>query len=311
MPNTCAAMGFASKMIVEDGSKPRSFDNNSERYQLIGENLKAVKRLQGRGRITGGRSQFGAHLRKSTYLVRGSVVLQPGPADLTKWLPRITYGTPSGTSYPLGDSAPEFDILLHKENAVFRISDCKVNAAVLRSASREGEEGGQEEFVELILNLIGVSELDNTAWPDPEPALVNTSAYLPYMHWEGAYDIDGDDIPYRNFSLTINNALKPLFYNGLTPSCMRSQGRMVTLQTENPFTELTYGHARDLYETGVAGSLVFTSGNMSTQFNFASLRNNYETPSIQGKGEIPLKLDLEAVATSMNNELAVVHDSTP
>jgi hypothetical protein len=311
MPNSCAAFGYATKMLVQGGNSPRTFSNTSEIYPIVGENLKAIKKLQGRGLITGSRSQFGAHLRKTTYLVRGSIVLQPGPAQITPWLQRIMWGTPSGATYPLGNSAPEFDILFNKENGIFHVKNCKVNAAVFRSVSREGEDGGQEEFVELILNIIGIAEATDTEWPGTEPSQAYTAAYLPYLHWEGAFSFGGNDTPYRNFALTINNALRPLFYNSLTPTCMRTQGRMITLQTENPFTEATFAAAYDAYETGASGTLSFTSGNMSTVFSFPALRNNYETPSIQGKGEIPLKLELEATATSSDNEMSVSHDATP
>jgi len=211
----------------------------------------------------------------------------------------------------LGVTAPEFDILIHKENGVFRASNCKVNAAVFRSRSRDGEDGGQEEFLELILNIIGISESVDTAWPSPEPALAVTAAFLPYMHWEGLYSVGGADTPFMNFMLTVNNMLKPLYRNSLTPTCMRSRGRMINLKTENPFTVGTLADAISMYSTSKSATLTFTNAGLSTVFSFPALRNMYETPSIQGKDEIPLTLDMEATATASDNEMSVTNDSTP
>lgn len=304
----CSAMGVVARMLVETGDDTAVFDVNSERYALLAENLKANRILQGRNRITGDLSTYAANVRQHSYFVKGTVVLQPGPADLVNWLPRIMGAAGSGNNYGLGSVFDDFAILFDKENAIFRIDNCRVNYAVFQSRSAEGEE--PEELVTLALNIFGIAEeIDGETWPNPAPGLTLTTPYLPYTHWEGVFTLAGDDTPFRRFALGINNNLRPMFYNGITPNCFRSRGRRVTLQTENPFTEATIDDAVSMLTSGLAGVLTFTNGSVSTAFSMPHLRNSYESPSIAGKDEIPLELDLEAFATASNNEISVVNDS--
>jgi hypothetical protein len=308
MSDPCASMGVVAKMLVETGDSTAVFDASSERYALLAENLKAKRILQGRNRITGDLSTYAANVRQHSYLVQGTVVLQPGPADLVNWLPRIMGLAGSGNTYGLGNTFSDFAILFHKENAIFRIDNCRVNYAVFQSRSAEGEEA--EELVTLALNIYGTAEeIDGEAWPDPEPALVLTTPYLPYTHWEGVFTLGGDATGFRRFALAVNNNLKPIFYSSITPNCFRSRGRRVTLQTENPFLTTTIDDAEGMLTAGMAGVLTFTNGLVSTQFSMPHLRNSYESPSIAGKDEIPLQLDMEAFATAVNNELVVTNDS--
>lgn len=308
MSNECSAMGYVAKMLVETGDESAVFDASSERYALLAENLKGKRILQGRNRITGDLSTYAAYVRQHSYFVQGTVVLQPGPADLDNWLPRIMGKAGSAGTYALDNVFSDFAILFHKENAIFRIDNCRTNYAVFQSRSAEGEEA--EELVTLALNIFGIAEeVDGEAWPNPEPALTLTTSYIPYTHWEGAFTLGGSATDFRRFALAINNNLKPKFYSSITANCFRSRGRRITLQTENPFIEDTIDDAQTMLTTGMAGVLTFTNGNVSTQFSMPHLRNSYESPSISGKDEMPLELDLEALATASNNELVVVNDS--
>lgn len=83
------------------------------------------------------------------------------------------------------------------------------------------------------------------------------------------------------------------------------------MQTSNPFTTDTIDDAEQMLTTGFGSVLTFTQGGMSTSFGMAKLRNNYRSPTIRGKGEIPLELDMEAFSSLANAELAVTHDDTP
>lgn len=301
-------MGSLSKMLVQTGSPSTAFTDSSERYALLAENLTANRIVQGRNRITGDLSQHAGNVRQHSYFVNGSVVLQPGPADLDNWLPRIMGLAGSSGTYNLGSTFEDFSIFFRKENADFRIDKCRVNYAVLQSRSAEGEQA--EELVTLTLNIMGVAEIPNApGWPDPEPDISFAANQAPYAHWEGALAVNSINYPYRRFALAINNNFRPMFYNGLTPSCFRSAGRRITVQTSGAFTSTTLGGSVALLTTGASGSLALTNGLMSTTLTMPHLRNSYRSPSIRGKDEIPLELELEAFATTTNNDLVVVNDS--
>ena len=312
MANTCAAMGSFTKLAVEStGSSPRTFANTSERYGFLAESLKVVKPYQGRRRITGDRSQYSDAVRTHSYLARGAIVLQPGPADLDNWLPRYTWGTESPTDqFNLGDTQSEFDVLIDRENKVFHYTECIGSKCVFRSTTEAGNEPTNEELIEMICYIMGKDESTATAWPSPEPSLTLGSTSLPYLHSEGVFTFNSNATRFRNWEMTIDNMVVPLFYNSLSPSCFRSMGRRITLKMQNPFTATTWTDAVAALNSGVAATLVFTNGTLSTTFTFPHLRNRYQTPTTSGRSEIPLFLELEAFRTSGSMELVVTNDAT-
>lgn len=314
MVHPCAAFGSESRLIVEDvGTAPRTFSATSERYPILMETLTVNKPLQGRRLIVGGLDQYDVALRAHSYLAAGAIVLQMTPASLVNWLPRIMGGAVAGDVYSLGSVFPTFDILIDRENGVFHYTDCVITKAVIRGKNESGQNPQQEEFVELILYVFGIDETYATAWPAPEPSLVLTGVNAPYVEWEGVLLIGTNDTPFREFTLTIDNRMQPLFYNSRSPSCFRSAGREIMLETENPFTTTTLADSIALLNTASPGSLTFTSQvnpTLSTTFDFGGLRNSYKAPSVRGKGEIPLMLNLMAVTTATAPALEVTNDAT-
>ncbi len=308
MTNSCSAFGAYTKLIIEpDGG---AFDANSERYAILGENITRNQPFQGRRRITGDRANYSTAIRPHTYLVSGAIAMQPGPADLANLLPRVLWGT----GLALGDTAPVFKVLVDRENGIFHYPDCQMARMVLRSKTESGNEPTNEELVECIIYLMATSEDTNTvSWPDPEPTITLSDGNTPYNHTEGVLSLGGSSRPFKSFELVIDNMLTPVFNNDndLGPSCLRSRGRRITLKTQNPFTTNTLADSLTALNSGIAGSLTFTNGGLSTSFTFPHLRNNYRSPAIQGRGEIPLTLNMEAFATSGSAEMVVTNDSTP
>lgn len=315
MTNTCSASGAYTKLIVQGGgSAPRTFTNSSERYNILAETLTKNTPLQGRRQITGDLAQYNELIRQHSSLVSGAIVMQIGPAQLDLWLPRILGAAGSGGVYVPGTSFPQFDVMIDRENAIFQYTDCVIARATFRSHTEAGQEASEEELLVMILDIFAVDERNSiqhgTAWPSPAPSLSLAANRLPYAHWEGVFEIGSDDIPYSQFELSIDNMMRPRFYNGSSPSCFRSEGRRVILQTNNPFTATTMTQALALVETADSATLTFTNDTLSTEFAFPALRNSYRAPSIRGKGEIPLQLSLECLATSSDPEVTITNDST-
>lgn len=304
--NTCSAFGAFTKLLIEPGAG--TFDASSERYAILGENLTRVQPYQGRRRITGDRSNYSDGVRPHSYVVTGGIALQPGPAELVNLLPRVLWGA----GYAIGNTAPEFDILVDRENGIFRYTGCNMSRMVLRSKTESGAEPTDEELVECIIYIMAKEEqVNTTSWPSPEPGLNLGAANVPYNHSEGVLTLGGAARPFKSWELVIDNMLEPVFYNSLSASCFRSRGRRVTLKTQNPFISGTLTDALTALNSGIAGSMTFTNGGMSTAFTFPHLRNKYVSPSIRGSGEIPLMLELEAFRTSGSAEIVVTHDATP
>lgn len=318
--STCNAYGALSKLIVEGGATPRTFDASSERYAILAETLTRNQPFQGRRRITGDLSQYNGAIRPHSYMVAGAIVLQCSPKDLHNWLPRALWNAPGvsggASTYTVGIDADdyEFDILIDRENGVFRYTDCRVAQLVIRSQTESGQQPENEELLEMIIYVMGKTEtIDATTWPDPEPALTLDGAFSPYAHWEGVFTLNSHVTRFSQFQLAINNRLVPSFYNSLTPVCFRSAGRVITLDMPSPFTATTIDDAELLISASAAATLVFTHGvpGLSCTFSFPALRNNYKSPNVRNKGEIPLEFSLEAFRTSGATELTVTNDHTP
>jgi hypothetical protein len=310
MTNACAAFGSKSKLLVQGGDTPRTFDADSERYAFLTETLTKDQPFQGRRRLTGSLEEFDASFRPHSYMVAGAVILQMSPADLDNWLPRILGAAGSSGVYAPGEDFASFDILIDRENGVFRYTDCVIAKATIRGQTESGQQPQNEELVELILYIFGKDETYATSWPGTEPAIALDGASAPYAQWEGILLANAHDTPFRKFELTIDNNMQPLFYNAITPTCFRSGGRNVTLDTENPFTTTTLADAKAMLAAGIAGSLDFTNGALSTLFEFAKLRNNYKSPNVRGQGEITLPLRMVASATASAPSIKVTNDST-
>lgn len=320
MPNTCNANGSFAKLIVEGGAATRTFDANSERYAILAETLSRQQPFQGRRRIVGDLSQYNGAIRPHSYMVSGAIVLQCSPKDLHAWMPRVLWNAP-GTSggantYTVGVDADdyEFDVLIDRENGVFRYNNCRVAQLEIRSVTESGQQPENEELLEMIIYIMGMTEtIDGTTWPVSEPAITLDGAFSPYAHWEGAFTLNSNVTRYSQFSLKINNRLIPSFYNSLTPVCFRSAGRVITMDMQVPFTATTIDDAEALISASAAGSLVFTHGvpGLSATFAFPALRNNYQAPVVRSKQEIPLNLSLEAFRTSGATELTITNDHTP
>lgn len=323
--NTCNSMGAFTKLIVQGGAKPRTFDASSERLGIVMESITRIQPFQGRRRITGNLGQHISAIRPHSYLVSGVLVAQVGPEDLHRWLPRAMWTNPLTNTgvdtYNLGiDSNPyEIDILIDRENAIFRYTDMRVARLVLRSSTEGGQQPQNEELLEMMVYFYAIEEqVDAEAWPSPEPPLVLGAQFSPYAHWEGKLYLDGteltgNDTCYRNIMMSIDNRLQPSFYNGLSPKCFRSAGRVISLGFDANFVPTTIDDAEGLLSTAGEAVWLFThtGGAMSTRFHFPAVRNNYRTPTIRGKGEIPLQFQLEAFETDTDQELEVLNDHAP
>lgn len=309
MTSSCAALGSFARLLVQDGSAPRTFADTSERYSFLREGIQSDRPVQGRRKIVGSRDLWSASLRPHSYVIAGDLVLQPGPADLSKWLPRIFGGSLSGGVVLPADTLPTFDMLVDRENDIWLYTNCQVARALFTASTNLGSE--EEELVELILTIVAETETDGQTWPNPEPAINNSAAYAPYANWEGALTINSSAVKYDSFNLMIDNNIFMRARGSLTPNCIRAGDRSIRLQTRNPFTSSTITTAMNAWSSGYAGTLKFTNGGMSTEFVFPHLRNRFNTPNAESKNEIPLALNLEAARTSSDPVVTINHDATP
>lgn len=300
---TCAAWGALGKLLVQGGNNPRTFSGTSERYSFVYEGLSSTRNQIGKNSIQGSRSRTGNRVAKESYQIGGPIMLQLGPDELELWLPRILGGTKSGSNFDPAETLPTFDVLVHRDNGIWKYTDCQVDKAVFRC--RSGPGGGDSEIVETVVLLQAMTELDGQSWPGSEPAVPSGAGYIPYTIAQAALSLNSTSFSFDTFNLMIDNQLIVRNRNSLTPTCIFPGGRMVGLQIQLPFISGSWTVAEALYDTGAAGSITLTAGARSCTFSFPDLRNAQETPNIPGKTEIPLQLNLEAFRTSSLPEIRV------
>lgn len=330
----CSAIGALGKLLTEttgSGATPRTFTNTSDRIEFIYEKLGTTRIIQHTNAITGSVSRLKTGVREHSYLTQGVIAVQPSPAALELWLPRILGGTKgaagsgNGTDidsdgadrdFPLANILPTWDALVYRENGIFQYTNLQVAQAILRGRTSNG--GEANEFMELILVVVGEQEIitedgDASPWPGTEPALATGASSLPYAFWESEFYLNSTEVPYEEIALLIDNQLSVKFYNELYPTCIRSMGRVIKVDAKLPFTCTTLDEALSLNTTtGTAELLMKTplgTPVFHSNFELPYVRSTFKTPVIEGKTDIPLELSLEAFANTGLDEMVVTNDA--
>jgi hypothetical protein len=285
---------------MEPGAAPHTFDTSSEPYEFVSESVQKKGKILDTAGIRGTRSHHAARTRPGTHEVGGSITLHPSPADLDLLLPRILGAAESADTFNLAETLPAFGILIDRVAETFEYTDCKVGKATFK-----GSAGG---LVELVLEILGATEIVGTAFPSL--ALATSAAAAPYVFSDGVLTLQSAARKMMDFELVIDNGLNARFTNSQSATSITPQDRTITLKTTNPFTADEadlYGQANE----GAAGTLVLTNGAMSTTFAFAALQVPDMSPVVGGKQEIPLVLEMTARMSGSTRELVVTHDSAP
>lgn len=293
------SQGAQSRLYVEPGSSPHTFDSSSETYEFLSENLILQEEHIDNDGIRGTRSHQSERVRGGLKRVQGTIRINPSPADLDLWFPRILGAAESTDSFALAETLPAFGVIVDRVAETFEYEDCYVNRATFRSS-----EGG---LLELELDIIGADEVVGTN--APSVAISTASNNVPYTHTDLVLTLAASARDVKNLEITIDNQLEQSFNNSRTATGITPRNRIVSVRCTNPFTsDETALYAQAV--AGAAGTAVYTNGGMSTTFTFGRLQVPARSPSVTGKNEIPLVLDMVARMVTTTRELVVTHDST-
>ena len=315
------AQGSQSKLLVEPGTSPYTFDSNSSRLDFLYEDIQKSGRLIGGRAITGTRSAYANRMRQGHYLVSGRLATYTCAADLHAWLPRICGASETGTgTFELGElisgTDEEFGILIDRVGGIFQYDNCKVDSCFWRGQAAPGD--AEPELIEQVLNIVSKEETLGTSWPSPEPSLSVADNRLPYIMADGTLTIGGTPYNFKSFVLLFDNRLQVRWVNSLAPNIICAGDRVVMLRVTFPFTASNDAVFSGLYQhasrhDGVSASLTFAvSGKgISTTFTFTGLQWVQSSPVVSGKREIDLTLDFVCRKTAVStDELVVTNDRT-
>lgn len=273
----------------------------NERFYLKSTSFRAQHIIVPREGLRGTRSEFADDSRVGPMTCGGTIELQPSPADLDKWLPRILGAAPSGTTFALAETLPSFKQVIDDAVKVTSYLGCKVNRAVFR-----GTKGG---IMDLSLDLIGKSESVGAAGTFPS---LSASLALPYIFSDLTFTFDGTPYPVESFELTVDNGLiGERFFNELTIVDLPEGDRQITLDVTLDYLAANHTAFYGLGAASKAGTLALAYGNVSTSFAFPALQLSAKMPDISSKGAIMFPLQFMARQTGSSKEIVVTHDSTP
>jgi len=320
---TCGSLGVYTAVAVEESDlvncSPATFDANSERYEILREDIRYTDNLLGGNGMTGTIDSIGNHLRYGARVVAGSITMEVGPNELANWLPRILGNTASPPTYTTDEvfDLKPFDIMIRRDQATVIYRRCSVSSATFTSSASIG---GEEQLMRMTLNVIGYEEHDSL-WPATPPALP-TGTRLYWLLGDGKLEMtptggSAKEYYFDAFSLRIDNNLIPKLRNFLSVTCVQSQGRKIRLRVRTPYTGSgSLDTHDDLYINAFAGGAVLSflgTKNLSGQTGSAyetvitlpDVRQTRMTPSTSGRGEIPLSVDLEAYRTSTTEPISI------
>lgn len=283
------------------------FDGSSVPLELSSETLgKKVTIFDTEG-MRGTRSHHSARTRFGNNDVSGAITWHPSPADLDDWLSRIMGAAEVADAFDFAETLPEFVCLIDRVADVYQYTGCKVSKATFRGSAGSG--------IELSLDVLGKTETDAQSYPGTVPALGTAANDAPYMFSDGVLTLQSGTREIFDFECVIDNVCLARFVNATDATDILETDRIVTLGVNLGFYDGTGGGSdgnEDLLDqalAGATGTLVFTNGGMSTTFTFGVLQSPTISPTVTGRGEIPMTLEMTARMTGSTNELVITHDS--
>jgi hypothetical protein len=302
---SCSAIGEFCKLAVQDGAT-RTFSSSSERYIFIKEDIKPTHLW---GDNQWGIGEIGptvsAKRRKAT-VYSGSIILEGSRQNMQTWLPRALWSPTSPTiTSGLDYTDYEFDILIDRENDVFRYNNCLVDTMTIFSDV-------DKQLCYIALGVVAQTETRATAWPSPEPAVPTTAPNYPYTHFESALTINSIDIPMDRVSMQISNRLVPIIRRSLTALKFRSQGREITLSGISTFDDSAFPELDAMLDDTADATFAYDHADIGTvTMNFQNFQNiQHTTPHIPGQTAIPVPFQLRANKDNIStSELSITFAS--
>lgn len=296
------SQGAQSALYIEPLAAPHTFDTSSERYSFTADSIQRIDTIVDSEGMQGTRSHASERTRAGTYTVGGSVTIEPSPADLDLWLPRILGGAESTDTFPLAETLPAFGMLFDRVTSEMQYTDCYVNRAIFR--------GSGNELVSLEMEIVGTTEVEDTAAPS---VAISTAANNRPYHFIDSDNagtsrlaIFGATPRMLDFEIEINNFLEPRWGNSETATSITPKDRLVRMAVTVPYDSTNEALYRG---TDATGSLSLVNAAMSTVFTFAILQVASESPVIPGKTPINLTLEMIARKLTTTAELVVTNDS--
>lgn len=250
--------------------------------------------------IRGTRSHVVERTRMGRIAVGGSINLVPGPADLDLLLYYTAGTAKSGNDFTLAETIPSFYVGIDKVAAMYLYTGCKMMQATIS--------GSTGSFMGFQADIIGKTETAGTI--TGMSALV-PSLSTPYVFHDATLTYGGSTYQFREFSMVVNNGLKPDRYmNSITRTDIPELDRVITVSLGLPFTSDTLA----LYDIGITSAalvVTFTNGGYVFTITMPAVQFPTQPQNLPGREEIILPLSGQAMKTGTTLECTFTNDITP
>lgn len=305
------AQGSKARIYAKDGSGTLAWNSGTIRsFPFYRESMRKVASVVHPQVITGDRDEHGERARKGPSLYYGTVTFGVSPAELAFWAPYWLGGTPSGTSYPLGNTLSPFGLYVDKVTTKYAFYDCYVDKALV--VGKQGGPGGPPNFLTLQLTIYALSYTNSPATTASASIATITGDYVPMVFEDGAgaITIQSSARETKQLAILHENFLRQRYVNSLEPAITYPVHRRITLQTRHPFDTGTSALDDVALSSSAAGSVAFSNGSVSATWNFTLLQLVSQTPVVAGKTEIDLVSNYVSRASGSTASYSMTIDST-
>jgi hypothetical protein len=255
--------------------------------------------------IIGSREEVSERARKGPYFYGGWVWLTLTPGHAATIFPWILGADASGTTFALAETLQALGVLVDKVTTTHEFYNGVINRAVIQGR-QNGPNGAN--WIRIGLQLFFRSYAVGTSYPSL--TLDVTGQYAPLVYEDGVLTLAGSSREVKAWTIDINNYVEPRWVNNLEATALCPSRRTVRMSAVCPYDSGTSA----LYDpalAGVSGSLVITNSSTSITFTAGTIQIDTQTPVIEGKRELDLKLDMSLRKSGSTSSLVVSIDSTP
>lgn len=309
-PTLRPIVGNRTKYAVANaGTAIGSFTSAIEVYSF---GLKKTATHEKNPGMRGTRSMHKEGVREGSYTCAGVVSVPVTPANLDIWLPKILGAAESNDVFAVTEqlSDREFAILVDLDpddttNPRRHLYDgCYVNKATFKSSGSAN--GG---LLMLDLDILAKTRTESTT-AFPSITIGTTDVNDPYQHADigTGLTLDSDTYSPTEIEIIIDNMLEAQWRGAKSAGSIIAKDRIVTF---SPTMQLGNNELYGLAVAGIAGTLTYTVGDYSIEFDFANLKAPDEGFDIPGRDqEVPLRLNFTAYQSSTTKEIICTNVNT-
>ena len=215
-------MGFQGQMFIYPTLPPQN------RYDFVMSNVGLAEQLLDANGLRGQRAHDTSRICTGIRRVGGQILLQPTAPELAAILAWALYGVPSGSgtvTYPFADS-PILNYVMFSDAQVNvrTYSGCAVNRITIR--------GSQNDYIKVILDVIGIDEAITAAGSQPN---INLNVVpQPFLFQQLVLTIGGTAYQVKDFEFVVENMIADRFYNSPIMTSVIATDRHVTFNADLP-----------------------------------------------------------------------------